>query len=280
MNKTALAGKIILDSLPQMSALTNKIIVIKYGGSAQINEELKASFAKDIALLKMIGIKVVIIHGGGKDIDKYLERLNIQKEFKNGQRVTSHEAMEIVEMTLSGKINKDLVSLLLNEGVNALGLSGRDLGLIYAKRIANDNRTGEIIKCNILSLKNMLDNNITPIISPVANELDTLKSLNINADISACEIAKALKAYKIIFLTDRSGLLDKNEDLISSINVSRALELIYDGVIKDGMITKINACINALQSGVQKVHIIDGRIKNVLLLELLTSKGIGTEILN
>lgn len=273
---------ILVDCIPFIQKFRNSVVVIKYGGSAQQNLALKESFTKDIILLYMLGIKPIIVHGGGPKISTMLESLNIESKFIDGIRVTSKEAMGVAEMTLSGDINKELVFFFNHHGIKAVGLSGKDAGLFYAK--AKDFDTfgfsGEITKVNIEILEKLLNDGFVPVISPIAggDEINH-PGFNVNADSVACEIAKAIVANKVIFLTDTKGVLDENNNLLTTLNPSSIKKYKDSGVIKGGMIPKIDACMSCVQNGVKKVHIIDGRISHSILLELFTSSGIGTQII-
>ncbi|MCX2717840.1 acetylglutamate kinase [Helicobacter sp. MIT 21-1697] len=283
MQKNARVVKILLDSLPFIRIFRGQIIVIKYGGAAQINPQLKEKFALDIVIMYMLGLKPVIIHGGGKRINEVLDIMGIKSEFQNGYRITSAECMRIVEMVLSGEINKELSAFLNFHGAKAVGISGKDAHLLQAK--AKDNGafgyTGEITAVNPHFLLNVINDGFVPIIAPIATgEGAGHLGYNINADIAACHIAKALNAKKIIFLSDIAGVLDSNKEPISSLTPSKIKELEVQGIISGGMIPKLEACIDCVQNGVEKAHIIDGRIEHSLLLELFTTQGIGTEICN
>lgn len=273
---------ILVDSIPFIREFRDSVIIIKYGGAAQQNLELKEKFALDIILLYMLGIKPVIVHGGGPKITQMLEILNIDNKFIDGIRVTSKEAMKVVEMVLSGDINKELTFFFNHHGVKAVGISGKDSMLLKAK--PKDFKvfgyTGEIEKVNINILQKLLDDGFVPIVAPIASG-DDIKhpGFNINADSVACEIAKAIKANKVIFLTDTKGVLDCNGELISTIMPNDAEKYKNDGVITGGMIPKIDACVSCVKNGVKKVHIIDGRIPHSILLELFTTNGIGTQII-
>lgn len=281
MRKNAKVVQILLDSLPFIRIFRGQIIVIKYGGAAQINPELKEKFALDIVMMYMLGLKPVIIHGGGKRITQMLETLHIKSEFIDGYRVTCLDSIKIVEMVLSGEINKELTAFLNFHGAKAVGVSGKDAHLLEA--VAKDNGkfgyTGHITKVNPEFLHNIINDNFVPIIAPIATgESSGHPGYNINADIAACEIAKALKAQKIIFLSDIQGVLDSEGNLISSLTPTEIQTLQNNGVIYGGMIPKLQACVDCVQNGVQKAHIIDGRVEHSLLLELFTTQGIGTEI--
>lgn len=271
--------KTLLDALPYIKKFHNDIILIKYGGSAQTSSELKQKFAKDVALLSLVGMKPVIVHGGGKSITNLLQELNIQTEFIDGQRVTTKEVMRIAEMVLSGEVNKDIVSLLNSQGAKAIGISGKDAN--FLKAVPKDKKkfgyTGVIKEINPEIIFKMLDDGLIPVIAPIAgsNKIDE-PGFNINADLAASKIAVALKARKILFLTDTPGVLDKEKNLIQTLSIAQVEELKKDGTIVGGMVPKVDACIEALKGGVKKAHIIDGRVEHSILLEILTSSGIGT----
>lgn len=281
----AKVAQILLESIPFIREFRGNTIVIKYGGSAQITPELKESFALDLVLLYMVGIKPIVIHGGGKRINEMLERLHIESVFKDGYRITSKECMNVVEMVLSGEINKELSAFLNLHGAKAVGLSGKDGLMLQAKKKDNGafGYTGEITKVQSELLHKLMDDGFIPVIAPIAVDIEQENQenlgLNINADIAACEIAKALDAQKVIFLTDTAGVLDKQKNLLSSLNPEAIAQLKKEGVISGGMIPKLEACVGCVESRVQKAHIIDGRMKHSLLLELFTKKGIGTQIL-
>ena len=283
MQKNARVVKILLDSLPFIRIFRGQIIVIKYGGAAQLNPQLKEKFALDIVIMYMLGLKPVIIHDGGKRINEMIDIMGIESEFYNGYRITSAECMRVVEMVLSGEINKELTAFLNFHGAKAVGMSGKDAHLLQAK--AKDNGalgyTGEITAVNPSFLLNVINDGFVPIIAPIATgEGAGHLGYNINADIAACHIAKALSAKKIIFLSDIAGVLDSNKEPISSLTPSDIKQLQKQGVINGGMIPKLEACVDCVQNGVEKAHIIDGRIEHSLLLELFTTQGIGTEIYN
>jgi len=275
--------KTLLDSLPFIKKFAGETIVIKYGGSAQINPELKESFAIDILMMYMIGIKPVIVHGGGKKITELLGKLNIQTEFKNGIRVTSENAIKIAEMVLSGDINKEIVNMLNFHGAKAIGISGKDGEFLKAK--AKDNGkfgfTGEITEVKAGVVNNLISEKFVPVIAPIASgEGVNHPGFNINADTASCEVAAAINARRILFLTDTQGVLDKGKNLLHSLKKEEVKEFIKNGTIAGGMIPKVEAALYAVDRGVEKAHIIDGRIEHSILLELLTSEGIGTEIKN
>lgn len=284
-------ASILVESLPYIRKFSGKTFVIKYGGHAMENDELKYSFAEDITLLKYVGINPVIVHGGGPQIGSFLEKLSIKSEFINGMRVTDSAAMEVVEMTLSGRVNKEIVSLINKAGGRAVGFSGRDGNLIKARKMyvtVTDERgvlqkidiglVGEVSEVNTDVLENVKSNFI-PVIAPVGIG-DNYEAYNINADLVAGSIASSLKAEKLMLLTDVDGVKDKEGKRISTINPVLAEELKSDGTLKGGMIPKIDCALSAVKSGVGKAHIIDGRIKHSILLEIFTDSGIGTQILN
>lgn len=272
-------AEILLDALPFIKAFRGSKIVIKYGGSAQIEPKLREQFAKDIVMMYMLGIQPIIVHGGGKRITSVLNQMGIESEFVDGHRVTSKECMEVVEMVLSGEINKEIAYFLSLNGVQALGMSGKD-SLLFEARCKDGGRfglTGEIVKANPAILERLLEGGIIPVISPVCGDSEG-RSYNVNADVVACEVAKAIKADKVIFLTDTLGVLGADGELLESIKTQEVEGLINQGVISGGMIPKILSCVDCLNSGVKKVHIIDGRVEHSLLLELFTSDGVGSEI--
>lgn len=273
---------ILVDSIPFIQEFRGSVMVIKYGGAAQQNLKLKENFAKDIILLYMLGIKPVIIHGGGKKITAMLESLEIKSEFKDGIRVTSKEAMKVVEMVLSGDINRELTFFFSHYGIKAVGISGKDAGLLKAEPKDNGafGFTGKIVAVNTEIIEKLLNDGFVPIIAPIAAGDSTEHcGFNINADSVACEIAKALKAQKAIFLTDTKGVMDENGEMIPTLTPKSAKKYKDSSVISGGMIPKIDACVSCVENGVKKVHIIDGRVLHSILLELFTSKGIGTQII-
>ena len=281
MQKKIEIANTLLDAFPFIKEFRDQIVVIKYGGAAQIDPNLKEQFAKDIVLLYLVGLKPVIVHGGGKRINEYLEKLNIKTEFKDGQRVTTKENMEVVEMVLSGLINKEITSLLNTHGAKAIGISGKDASFLKAKPKDDGafGYTGDITKVDSQVLQKLLDEKFIPVIAPIASG-DSLGHVgyNINADLAASKISVALKAKKVVFLTDTPGVLDKEKNLISTLYKRYIDSLIKDGTISGGMIPKVMACLEAIDGGVQKAHIIDGRVEHSILLELFTSDGIGTVI--
>lgn len=277
MQKKIETVKTLLDSLPFIRKFYKKVVVIKYGGSAQIDEKLKESFAIDILMLYMIGVKPVIIHGGGKRITEILNALNIKTEFKDGVRVTTKEAIKIAEMVLSGEINKEIVNMLNQHGAKAIGINGKDMSFMRAKSLVG--YTGEITSINGVFINKLLSEDLIPVIAPIASgDSATHPGYNINADVAASEIAISINAKRVIFLTDTPGVLDENKNLISSLTKKEIEKLKTKGVIAGGMIPKVDSALKAVEGGVEKAHIIDGRIEHSILLELLTSEGIGTEI--
>jgi acetylglutamate kinase len=269
----------LLEALPYIKKFRDEIIVIKYGGSAQESEELKAKFAQDIVLLHTVGMRPVVVHGGGKNITRLLSDLGVDTRFIDGQRVTTREVMRVAEMVLSGEINKEIVALLNSQGARAVGISGKDANFLEAipKDSENFGYTGVIEQINTEIVDNILDDGFIPVIAPIAGS-QTLghPGFNINADLAASKIAVALGARKILFLTDTPGVLDAEGKLISNLSIEQTRRLKEEEVIRGGMIPKVDACIEALRGGVKKAHIIDGRVEHSLLLEILTSSGIGT----
>ncbi len=271
--------KTLLDALPFIKRFANEKIVIKYGGSAQTSEDLKQQFAQDIVLLHTVGMKPIIVHGGGKSITDLLSDLGIKTQFVDGQRVTTKEVMRIAEMVLSGEINKEIVSLLNNQGGQAIGISGKDANFLEAipKDFENFGYTGIIKHVNPKIVNNIIDDGFVPVVAPIASS-PTIghPGFNINADLAASQIAIALEARKVVFLTDTTGVLDKEMNLISTLDIQQTEALKANGTITGGMVPKVDACIEALRGGVKKAHIIDGRVEHSILLEILTSSGIGT----
>jgi len=270
---------IIVEALPYIQKYNNKIVVVKYGGNAMINEELKEAVMGDLVLLSIIGIKVVLVHGGGPEITEMLAKIGKKSEFVGGLRVTDKETVDIVQMVLAGKINKNLVNLIENKGGKAVGLSGIDGHMIEAKQLdAALGYVGEITKVNVTPILDVIEKGYIPIVSTVAcdNEGNTY---NINADTAAAKIAGALGAESLISMTDIAGILRDKDDpstLIPEITVAETPKLIEDGVISGGMIPKVECCTTAIKEGVRKVFIIDGRIPHAILIETLTDEGIGT----
>jgi acetylglutamate kinase len=273
--------KTLIDAFPFIQQFNGKTVVIKYGGAAQTEPALKEKFARDIALMYLVGIKVVIVHGGGKKINTILEKLNIKTEFIDGQRVTSKENMEVVEMVLSGSVNKEITALLNHNGAKAIGISGKDASFIKAQPKDSEKfgLTGSITTIDAMVVEKLMDDKFIPVIAPIAaGDYLGHPGYNINADLAASKIAVALKAEKVVFLTDTTGVLDKEMHLLTTLTESEIQTLIKDETISGGMLPKVAACLESIDGGVSKAHIIDGRVEHSLLLELFTSEGIGTVI--
>ena len=277
-------AEVLIEALPYIQRFNRKIIVVKYGGSAMVDEELKKHVIQDVPLLNLVGLKPIIVHGGGKEISKWVGKVGMEPVFINGLRKTDEATMEIAEMVLN-KVNKSLVTLVQELGVNAVGISGKDGGLLKVEKKYSNGEdigfVGEITEVNPQILYDLLEKDFLPIICPVGMDAE-YNSYNINADDAACAIAKAVKAEKLAFLTDIEGVYKDPKDkdtLISELRVSEARELIGDGFIGGGMLPKLNNCIDAIENGVSRVHILDGRIAHCLLLEIFTNRGIGTAIL-
>lgn len=273
--------KTLLDALPFIKEFRKEIVVIKYGGSAQTSEELKEKFAEDILLMYLVGIKPVIVHGGGQKITEMLDALKIDTKFIDGQRVTTKEVMRIVEMILSGEINKEIVSLLNSHGAKAIGISGKDAHFITAKakEFSKWGLTGNITNVKSDVVENLIRESFIPVIAPIAaGEEMGHPGFNINADLCASYVAKAIGANKIIFLTDTPGVLNNDKELFSTLTRDQVDALKADGTIHGGMVPKVDACLEAVDGGVAKAHIIDGRLEHSMLLELFTSEGVGTQI--
>ena len=275
---------VLVEALPYIQKFNRKVIVVKYGGSAMVDENLKKSVISDVTLLKLVGFKPIIVHGGGKEISKWVGKVGKEPEFINGLRVTDEETMEIAEMVL-GRVNKSLVSMVESLGVKAIGISGKDGGLLKVKKKYSDGKdigyVGEISEVDPQILFDMMEKDFLPIICPVGLD-DEFNTYNINADDAACAVARAVGANKLAFLTDIEGLYrDFNEksSLISEIKVSEAKELIAGGTIGGGMLPKLSNCIDAIEAGVSRVHIIDGRIPHSILMEIFSDRGVGTAIL-
>lgn len=277
-------AQVLIEALPYIQRFNRKIIVVKYGGSAMVDEDLKKQVIQDVTLLKLVGFKPIIVHGGGKEISRWVGKVGKEPEFINGLRKTDAETMEIAEMVLN-KVNKSLVSLVEGLGVLSIGISGKDGGLLKVKKKYSDGKdigfVGEITEVNPKILYDLLEKDFLPIVCPIGMDEDS-NSYNINADDAACAIARAVSAEKLAFLTDIEGVYKDPDDkstLISELTVSDAKKLITDGFIGGGMLPKLNNCIAAIDNGVSRVHILDGRIAHCLLLEIFTNKGIGTAIL-
>ena len=278
-------AQVLIEALPYIQRFNRKIIVVKYGGSAMIDEELKKHVIQDVTLLKLVGFKPIIVHGGGKEISRWVEKTGMQPEFVNGLRKTDAATMEIAEMVLN-KVNKSLVQMVEELGVNAIGISGKDGGLLRVEKKYSDGQdigyVGEITEVNPKILEDLLERDFLPIVCPIGMDAN-YETYNINADDAACATAQAVQAEKLAFLTDIEGVYKDPADkstLISELTVSEARELIADGFIGGGMLPKLNNCMEAIEKGVSRVHILDGRIAHCLLLEIFTNKGIGTAILD
>ncbi len=277
-------AQVLIEALPYIQRFNRKIMIVKYGGSAMVDEDLKKQVIQDVTLLKLVGFKPIIVHGGGKEISKWVEKNGIKPEFINGLRKTDEATMEIAEMVLN-KVNKSLVQNVQALGVNAVGVSGKDGGLLKVEKKLSDGQdigfVGEITEVNPKILEDLLEKDFLPIVCPIGMD-DKFETYNINADDAACAIAKALHAEKLAFLTDIEGVYKDKDDpdtLISEITVDEAKSLIGDGYIGGGMLPKLTNCIDAIEEGVNRVHILDGRIAHCLLLEFFTNKGIGTAII-
>ena len=283
-------ARILIESLPYLRQYHNEIVVIKYGGHAMTEEGLKLAFARNISLLKLVGIHPVVVHGGGPQINSMLDKLEIKSEFRLGQRVTDDATMSVVEMVLVGSVNKDIVNQINQAEAIAVGLSGKDGMLLEARKlnmtVERDNlppeiidlgNVGEVTQVNTELLHALINDRFVPVIAPIGVDKEG-KTYNINADSVAGSVAGALKASRLLMLTDVAGILDKSGELIRSITMRGASDLYANGTITGGMIPKVNCCLDALRQGVAKVTVVDGRVKNCVLLELLTDQGIGTEI--
>ena len=278
-------ASVLIEALPYIQRFNRKIIVVKYGGSAMVDEALKKQVIEDVTLLKLVGFKPIIVHGGGKEISKWVEKTGMKPEFINGLRKTDEATMEIAEMVLN-KVNKSLVQNVQSLGVNAIGVSGKDGGLLKVEKKLSDGKdigfVGEVTSVNPKVLMDLLEKDFLPIVCPIGMD-DNFDTFNINADDAACAIAKAVSAEKLAFLTDIEGVYkdkDDSDTLISELTIDEARNLIGDGFIGGGMLPKLNNCIDAIEQGVSRVHILDGRIAHCLLLEIFTNKGIGTAILS
>lgn len=277
---------VLIEALPYIQKYNGKTVVVKYGGNAMINEELKQAVISDIVLLSLVGINVVVVHGGGPEISDMLKRVGKKSEFVNGLRYTDEETMEIVQMVLCGKVNKDLVNIINHIGGRAIGLCGMDGGMFRAEKLSEDGfdygYVGNILEVNTDSVCDVIDKGYIPVISTVALGIgDDTHAYNINADTAAAKLASALGAEKLILLTDVRGVLRDPKDeksLIAQIKVSEVPELVHEGIISGGMIPKLDCCVEAVRQGVPRTHILDGRIPHSILIEMLSDKGVGTMI--
>ncbi len=292
-NDQTYRAKILIEALPYIRRFNNATIVVKYGGHAMVNEGLKKDFALDIILMKYVGLNPIVVHGGGPQIGDFLDKLSIESEFVDGMRVTDKRTMDVVEMVLVGKVNKEIVTLINKNGGQSVGLSGKDGQLITAKKmkyykdkgddkppeIIDMGMVGEITSINNRILKSLIEDQFIPVIAPVGAGKKG-ETYNINADLVAGHIAASLKARKLILLTDTEGVLDKEGTLISTLRMKEIQSFVDDGTIKGGMIPKIHCCLEAIKGGVKKAHILDGRKDHAILLEIFTRTGIGTEIVH
>jgi acetylglutamate kinase len=291
VKKSMERAEILLEALPYIRRFYNKTIVIKYGGHAMLDEDLKESFARDVLMMKYIGINPVVVHGGGPQIGSYLKKLGKESRFVQGMRVTDEETMNIVEMVLVGMVNKEIVGLINRHGGKAVGLSGKDGNLIEAEKyylseerakdtppeIIDIGLVGRVTKINAALITSLAKDGFIPIIAPTGVG-EHGETFNINADLVAGEVAAALQAEKMILLTDVEGVLDQDKHLINTMSDQDARRMIETGVVEGGMFPKVKCCIKALRGGVRKAHIVDGRLKHAVLLEMFTDSGIGTEI--
>lgn len=289
MKKLLEKANILIEALPYIRNFYGKTFVIKYGGAAQIEDKLKNSFAQDVVLFNFIGIRTVIVHGGGPKISETMKKMGKEPAFVQGQRITDKETMDIVEMVLGGLINKEIVSLISSHGGKAIGLSGKDGGLIKAKKkllkksagkdeeVIDIGLVGEVDSINPEILDSLDKDGFIPVISPIGVR-KTGEALNINADYVASAVASALKAEKLILLTDVPGIKNSHGNILSTLNKTDVQKLINEGAVSGGMLPKVQVCIRAIEGGVKKTHIIDGRIPHCMLLEIFTKEGIGTEI--
>lgn len=285
MDQVMQKASVLVEALPYIQKFNRKIVVVKYGGSAMSNEDLQRSVIQDVTLLKLVGFKPVIVHGGGKAISKWVNKVGKEAKFVNGLRVTDEETMEIAEMVL-GRVNKNLVTMVEELGVKAVGISGKDGRLLKVDKKYSDGQdigfVGEIKSVDPKVIYDLLEKDYLPIIAPVGLD-DECNTYNINADDAACAIAKALGADKLVFLTDIEGLyrdINDKSTFIDRISADQADELIASGIIGGGMLPKLNNCTSAIRNGVSRVHILDGRIPHSLLLEIFTNEGVGTAICN
>ncbi|HKY63302.1 MAG TPA: acetylglutamate kinase [bacterium] len=290
MDQLVQRASVLMEALPYIRRFYGKVIVIKYGGHAMVDEKLKESFAKDIIMMRYIGLNPIVVHGGGPQIGNVLKQMGIESKFHNGMRITDEATMDVVEMVLVGKVNKEIVGLINRHGGRAIGLSGKDGALIKARKLAEEKvsfdregvneiidlgRVGNVSEVNVGILQLLGKDNFIPVIAPVGFS-ENGEALNINADLVAGAIASALQAEKLVLLTDVEGVKDGQGKLISELTVTKAAKLIGDKIIQGGMIPKVSCCIKALASGVKTAHIIDGRVQHAVLLEIFTDKGVGT----
>jgi acetylglutamate kinase len=291
--EAVITTKVLSEALPYLQKFSGKTIVVKYGGNAMTDDTLKNSFARDMVMLKLIGINPIVVHGGGPQIGEVLDKLNIKSEFVNGMRVTTSEAMDVVEMVLGGLVNKDIVNLINQNGGKAIGLTGKDGQLLHAKKLHVTQQTpgmqqpeiidighvGEVTRVNTQVLDMLSQSDFIPVIAPIGVGANG-ESYNINADLVAGKVAEVLRAEKLILLTNISGLQDKSGEVLTGLSTKEVDELIADGTIYGGMLPKIQCALDAVHAGVTSAHIIDGRVPNSTLLELFTDEGVGTLITN
>lgn len=282
MEKLIEKAKVLIEALPYIKEFYGKKVVIKYGGAAMKDENIKKTVIQDIVLMKLVGICPIIVHGGGPEINKTLTEMNIEPQFINGFRVTDKKTMEVVEMVLAGKTNKDLVSNLQINGINAVGLCGKDGNTLIAEKTlieGHDNGyVGEVTKVNTKLINTLIDNDFIPVIAPIGTD-EVGNTYNVNADYAAVAVAAELEAQKLVFMTDVKGVLksvDDDSSLINRMSLEEAYQFLEDKTISGGMIPKVNCCIEAVKKGVKRVHILDGRVEHSLLLEVFTEKGVGT----
>lgn len=291
MNELLHKAAILQEALPYIRRFHGSTVVVKYGGHAMVDEALKESFAKDVCLLRYVGIRIVVVHGGGPQINHVLDRMGIQAKFADGMRITDDETMDIVEMVLCGSVNSSIVSLICKHGGRAVGVSGKDDRCLYARRLSEVQsgdeeqgrsrvdlgRVGQIEHVNARLIQELIDNNVIPVVAPIASDRDG-NALNVNADVAAGNLASALGAAKLLLMTDVEGVKTKSGELMTSLRARDIESLIAEGVITGGMIPKVRCALQAVNDHVEKAHIIDGRVQHALLLEILTDRGVGTEI--
>lgn len=291
MNELLHKAAILQEALPYIRRFHGSTVVVKYGGHAMVDETLKESFAKDVCLLRYVGIRIVVVHGGGPQINHVLDRMGIQAKFADGLRITDDETMDIVEMVLCGSVNSSIVSMICKHGGRAVGVSGKDDRCLYARRMSEVpsgddeqgrprvdlGRVGQIEHVNARLIQELIDNNVIPVTAPIASDRDG-NALNVNADDAAGNLASALGASKLLLMTDVAGVKTKSGELIHSLTAREVENLIAEGVISGGMIPKVRCAVQAVTDHVEKAHIIDGRVQHALLLEILTDRGVGTEI--
>ncbi len=275
----------LIEALPYIQKFNGKKVVVKYGGSAMIDDNLKYNVIKDVALLKLVGLKPIIVHGGGKEISAWMNKIGKESEFINGLRVTDEETLSVAEMVLS-KVNKSLVAMMEQLGLKAVGVSGKDGGLLQVKKKLSGGKdigyVGEVVVSDCTILDTLIENDFIPVVAPIGIGIEDYHGYNINADDAACAIATALNAEKLVFLTDIEGVFVDPEDkstLISEMSIAEAQEFIDKGIVGGGMLPKLTNCIDAMKNGVSRVHMLDGRMEHCLLLEIFTEKGIGTAIM-